>query len=51
MQRASDFFSHRIGAKRAGFGGAGLLAAAAVPFIVRRLRTRRAEQQFRPAAG
>ncbi len=51
MQRAGDFFSNRIGAKRAGIGGGGLLAALAVPFLIRRLRARRAEQEFRPATA
>lgn len=48
MERAGAF-ARRVGPKRAGFGGAGMLAAIAAPFIIRRLRARRAEQAFRPA--
>jgi hypothetical protein len=50
MERAG-MFARRVGPKRAGIGGGGLLAALAIPYIIRKVRARRAEQAFRPAGA
>jgi hypothetical protein len=48
IQRAGDF-ARRVGPVRGGVGLGGVLASLAIPFVIRRVRERRAERQFQPA--